>query len=237
MPVYTCTYKNHSSNPGYVRWDCGHWPKSRLTMFSAPLGILETQGLSWVQVQSSSSPYYTAHPAPAAGWVRQDRFSLPQSPNTHSRHTLHFSRNPECPSLNVLNSITKATLLSWFCITTANRSSQECSKCQIDINAPEGLKPSSVIQNCAMLLCPSQKYPPSALSTCKTRVRLRVSSRLLSDQLNCHQYQLQGSEREAAPLFSLSFAELQMITGPWQDIEGGKAQHAEKQVRRHHKWL
>lgn len=177
MLVYTYMYKNHSSDSGYVRWACGHGPKSRLTMFSAPLGIEETQKLSWVQVQRVQA-HPTALQAPYTCWVKQERFcthSFTQSPNTHSRHTLHFSRNQECPFLDVLNSITKTTVV----LVLYNHSTpitSECSKRQIDINTPEELKPSSVIQNCVMLLCPSQKYPPSALLTCKTRVGLRVSS-------------------------------------------------------------
>lgn len=129
MLVYTYMYKNHSSNPG-------HGPKSRLTMFSAPLGILETQELSWVQVQSSGSPCYTAsilHLLQGELGTRgfASTPSLPQSPNTHSRHTLHSSRNQEGPFPNVLNSITKATLLCWFCITTANRSPQSAPSAKL----------------------------------------------------------------------------------------------------------
>lgn len=104
------------------------WAKKQIYNFSAPLGILETQGLSWMQVQGAQAhPTTLQASTPTAGWARHQRFcthSLTQSPNPQCRNTLHFSENQECPFLNVLNSITETALVSWFCITTANWSSQ-----------------------------------------------------------------------------------------------------------------
>lgn len=137
------------------------------TWHSRATGALLSAG-----AESSGSPYYTAsipHLLQAESGTR----GFAPTPNTQCRHTLHFSKNQKCPPFNVLKSITKTMLLSWFCITTANRSPQEC---QNDKNALKGLKPSSVIHNWVTLLCPSWKYPPSALLTCKTTVRLRASS-------------------------------------------------------------
>lgn len=137
MLAYTYMYKNHSSNSGYVRWACGHGLKCKLTIFSAPLGILETQELPWAQVKSSGSPYSTA----SILHLLQGESGkvLHPLPDSVSKHTMQAkSEIKSSPFLNVLNSITKTTLLSCFHITTANQGAARVPHVPVWYKCPRG---------------------------------------------------------------------------------------------------